>query len=308
MEKLNRTPIIIASIIFAVGLWITVNLGFDYTTTKNIPLDIQNLDTDIAFQSPPPDHIRVRIRGEGWNLLGMKLGSETKYIIDLMNEQSNVTIRTSANLSERLRIPSDIEVVDISPSQFTIDLERKVERRIPIEPVLDITFRDGFNQVGPVVATPDSITVRGGESVIRNIPHWKTKPIELRDIREPVRKSVKLSDTLAQIVSLSRQNADVYFDVQPIAEKTFSGMRVEVDGVPPNREVAIIPPRIDLVIRGGINQLAAIDNEDFNIRVDYRDLLADTSGIIVARIEGPDDVRIVQRSPEQLRYIIRRTQ
>jgi len=308
MEKLNRTPIIIASVIFAIGLWLTVNLGFDYTTTKDIPIVLENLQQNVALRELPPEKIRARVRGEGWKLLGMKLGGDTKYMVDLENERSTVNVRTTANLSDRLRIPSDIEIAELEPAEFSIELEQMSEKRLPIEPVVEVTFRDGFSKVGAVSAKPDSIVVRGAESLLEKLDSWKTAPLQLRDIREPVRKTVKLSDSLSQIVSIKQQTTELSFDVQPIAEKTISGMEVEVEGVPANREVAIIPPRIDLVIRGGINQLAAIEDGDFTARIHYRDLLADTSGRVTAQIEGPDDVRIVQRSPETQQYVIRRSQ
>lgn len=308
MEKLNRTPIIIASVIFAIGLWLTVNLGFDYTTTKDIPIVLENLEQNVALREPPPEKIRARVRGEGWKLLGMKLGGDTKYMVDLGNEHSTVNVRTTANLSDRLRIPSDIEIAELEPAEFTIELEQMSDKRLPIEPVVEVTFRDGFSKVGPVSANPDSVIVRGAGSLLEKLDSWKTVPLELRDIREPVRKTVKLSDSLSQIVSIEHQTTELSFDVQPIAEKTISGMEIEVEGVPANREVVIIPPRIDLVIRGGINQLAAIEDDDFTARIHYRDLLADTSGRVTAQIEGPDDVRIVQRSPESQQYVIRRSQ
>jgi len=308
MKKLNKTPVVIASIIFAIGLWLTVNLGFDYTTTKDIPIVIQNLADDIALRQSPPDYIRARVRGEGWKLLGMKIGGDTKYIIDMENERSSVILRTSADLSERVRIPSGIDITELTPSQLTLELDPKIEIRIPIEPVLDVTFREGFNRVGPVSLNPDSVTIRGAESVISAIDRWKTKQLILRDLREPVRRTVDLSDSLSRILSFNIESSEIRFDVQPIAEKTISGLRVNVEGVPANREVAIIPPRIDLVIRGGINQLAAIDEESFSARILYRDILADTSGTITPRIDGPAEVRIVQRSPVRLQYVIRRTQ
>jgi YbbR domain-containing protein len=308
MEKLNRTPVIIASIVFAVGLWLIVNLGFDYTTTKDIPLVIQNLPDDIAFRTTPPEYIRARVRGEGWKLLGMQIGGETKYILDLGNERSTVLVRTATELPERLRVPSGIDVTELSPPQFALNLEQKSSRRIPIQPVLDVTYREGFSRIGPLSVSPDSVTILGAESVIATIDYWKTKPLVLRDVRDPVRRAVDLSDSLSRIIKLDIAAAEVRFDVQPIAEKTITGLRINVEGVPANREVMVIPPRIDLVVRGGINQLAAIDEESFSAQINYRDILADTSGIVTARIVGPNNVRIVQRSPERVRYVIRRTQ
>lgn len=308
MEKLNRTPVVIASIVFAVVLWLTVNLGFDYTTTKDIPIVIQNLADDVAFRQPPPEHVRARVRGEGWTLLGMKIGGDTRYVVDLQNERSSVILRTSVDLSDRVRIPGGIDIIELSPSQLLLDLEEKTEKTVPIEPVLDVSFRQGFNRVGSVSVSPDSVTIRGAESVVQEIGQWRTKPLALRDLREPVRQVVYLSDSLSRILSFNIASSEIKFDVQPTAEKTISGLRVQVEGVPANREVLIIPPRIDLVIRGGINQLAAVDEENFSARIQYRDILADTSGMITPRIDGPADIRIVQRSPDRLQYIIRRSQ
>ncbi len=305
---MNRTPVIIASVIFAIGLWLTVNLGFDYTTTKDIPIVIQNLADDIALRNTPPEYVRARIRGEGWKLLGMKIGGDTKYLIDLENKRSTITLQTSDDLSDRIRIPGGIDITEISPSQLTLELKPSTERHIPIEPVLDVTFRNGFDRVGPVSVFPESVMIRGAESVVGAINSWKTEPIILRDIREPVQKTVNLSDTYSRIISLSEGTCKVQFDVQWIAEKTIAGLQIGVEGIPANREVILIPPRMDVIIRGGIDRLAPIEKDSFSVQIYYRDILADTSGAVIPQIEGPKDVRIVQRTPERLHYVIRRTQ
>lgn len=308
MEKVNRTTVIIASAIFAIGLWLTVNLGFDHTTVKNVPVVIQNLPDNLSLRTPPPEHIRARLRGEGWKLLGMQLGGETKYIIDLRGQQSSIVVQTQMDLSERMRLPTGIEVLELSPERFTIDLEEKTQKRVPVEPDIQVTFRNGFNRIGPIRVTPDSITITGARSVLAGIDKWKTKPLVLNDIREPVRRTVYLSDTLTTLVTRNQQTVTVHFDVQPIAEKTITGLRIYVEGVPANREVQIIPPRIDLVVRGGINQLAAITDDQFSAHVNYRDILADTSGVVIPHIQGPPDIRIVQQQPDRLQYVIRRLQ
>lgn len=308
MEKLNRTPVIIASIIFAIGLWLTVNLGFNYATTKDIPIVIQNLADDIALQNTPPEYVRARVRGEGWKLLGMKIGGDTKYIIDLEHKRSSVTLQTAEDLSERVRLPSGIDITEIAPAQLTLELEPITESRIPIDPVLDITYRNGFDRVGPAYVYPESVTIRGAASVVGAINSWKTEPITMREVRKPVQKTVDLSDSLSRIISLDVGTCEVQFDVQWIAEKTISGLPVDVGGIPANREVILIPPRMDIIIRGGINRLAPIEKDSFTVRIYYRDILADTSGAVIPHIEGPKDIRIVQRTPERLHYVIRRTQ
>jgi YbbR domain-containing protein len=308
MEKLNRTTVIIASIIFAVGLWLTVNLGIDHTTVKNVPFVVQHLDRDIALRLQPPGYLRVRMRGEGWKLLGMQLGGDLRYVVDASGERSTVVIHTPTELQDRMRLPGGIEVIEISPERITLQFEEKDRKRIPLVPEMDVTFRNGFNRVGPVSIVPDSLTIEGAASVLDRINRWRTDPLVLHDVRDPVRQTVQLSDTLGGLVSLDIGQAEVHFDVQPIAEKTISGLRILVEGTPANREVLIIPPRVDIVIRGGINQLAAVEDNDFSIRIHYREILADTSGTLPVNVEGPREVRIVQQNPDRIQYVIRRSQ
>ncbi len=307
-HKLKKTRVIIASALFAIVLWVTVNMGSEYTTMVQAQVVVQNLPSDVAISRALPDRLRVRVRGEGWKLFGLYLTGDMRYTIDMQNARETMQVRTMQELDERLRLPGGIEVLEISPSLLPVSIEEQARKAVPVVADLQVQFRDGFNIIGPVTVQPDSVTVRGARSVIENLDGWKTKPIVLRDIRNPVRTTVELSDSLRRLVHLDQSSAAVAFDVQPIAEKTLSGIRIAAAGVPSNREVVFIPPRIDLVVRGGINRLALVRPEQYTATVHYRDILADTTGSVTPVIEGPKDVRIVIREPERFQYIIRRLQ
>jgi hypothetical protein len=75
---------------------------------------------------------------------------------------------------------------------------------------------------------------------------------------------------------------------------------------PLNREVIFIPPRIDLIVRGGIDQLARLTNADFDAVVQYESLLRDDAEFVVPGILAPPEVRIVGRKPEKFKFIIRK--
>jgi hypothetical protein len=95
-------------------------------------------------------------------------------------------------------------------------------------------------------------------------------------------------------------------NVQPFAEKTITGIPVEVDSVPSPREVILIPPRIELVVRGGIKQLSSIGAADFRVAVPYQSIEADTTGAVPYGITGPSEIQIVRRKPDRLQHIVRK--
>jgi hypothetical protein len=82
---------------------------------------------------------------------------------------------------------------------------------------------------------------------------------------------------------------------------------VEARLVPSNREVILIPPRIELVVRAGIKQLSNLSTNDFHVTADYSVILTDTTGTVEPQIAAPPGVQVVRRRPERLTYIIRKS-
>ena len=93
--------------------------------------------------------------------------------------------------------------------------------------------------------------------------------------------------------------------VEPFAERSISGLAVEVSSLPADRDVIFIPPRLEIVVRGGIRRLANAAPTDFVASVDYERLLSDTSGQIEPTVQAPSGIQVVSRRPERLQYVIR---
>ncbi|MEK9136589.1 MAG: hypothetical protein AAB393_05655, partial [Bacteroidota bacterium] len=114
-----------------------------------------------------------------------------------------------------------------------------------------------------------------------------------------------LADSASHYLTLSPPTVHVHIDVQQYAEKTIAGLPVEARSVPQNKEVILIPPKIDVVVRGGVDQLATLSNDSFHTSVDYNVIVADSTGYTDATIVAPKGVQLVARKPERMQFIIR---
>jgi hypothetical protein len=94
--------------------------------------------------------------------------------------------------------------------------------------------------------------------------------------------------------------------VQPFAEKTFTGIPIVATAVPPNREVIFIPPRFDVIVRGGIQQLAKLTPDDFQATISYQHLIEDSIQVVVPQITVPPETKIIGQTPAQFKFIIRK--
>lgn len=303
--KKQRTHIILGATLFGILLWLSINMTYDYQTTVTAPLIVKNLPQGMAINTPMPRTLQLKLRGNGWRLASQLTGHELECVLDLASLAPKQRVIILADVAERINLPIGVQAVDMKPESLFVSLERYAEKRVPVVIEPHISFRDGYGQVGSVVIKPESVTIGGAESVLRDISTWAVGRGAFTTLRASVDSNIDIIDTSTQTLTVSPTTVHFTINVQPLAEKIFSGLPVEVRGEQPNREVILIPPKIEIVVRGGIEQLSALTRNDFRATVDYNTILADTTGYTDVEVIPPSGVQVVARRPDRLQYIVR---
>ncbi len=304
--KEKKLPIFFFSLLFAFLVWVSVNLGNNFQTLVEVPVRIENLHPSQALAVPLPETVRLKIQGRGWQLLNAVLNPNLRYTIDFSKLSRKDTIFTYKNLNERISLSNDIHIFETSPETVMVLLDVKTTKKVPLIPTVMISFRNGFGIVGGMKTHPDSITITGARAMLNKIHQWKTRPITLNDMNAPAKITVEILDSLSLEVTRSQSSATIEFDVQPIAEKTINDIPIEINQIPENRNVVLLPPTVSIIIRSGVNAIAPLTEKDFYAFIDYKSILLDTSGMVQLIILGPDDIKIVQQNPEKIRYVVRK--
>jgi YbbR domain-containing protein len=304
--KNKRIHIIFGAAMFAGLLWVIVNMRDQYQTTIATPLVVENIPQGKAIQTPIPQYIFLKCRSDGWRLAGLTLGGEVRCVLDIGSLPSSQTVLTLKDVVERLNLPLGIQPITMKPESLFVTLDRFTQKRLPV--VLDgqLSFKEGYGLVGSPTVTPETVQIGGAETVLRTISFWRTAHTVFENLKASVETDVSLADTSLYKLRFRPALVRIRVNVQPFAEKPFSGLPVEVLSVPGNREVIVIPPKIDIVVRGGIDQLSALSLRDFRASVDYNDLVNDTSGYMDPLIVPPAGVQLVSKRPERLQYIVRK--
>ncbi len=79
-------------------------------------------------------------------------------------------------------VPFGVEVVDISPSQFQVELERELTKSVRVSPQFIGSLPDGLRFVRREL-TPNEVSVTGPQSMIRGLEQIRTEPIDLSGLR-----------------------------------------------------------------------------------------------------------------------------
>ena len=302
----RRYHIIFTAVLFAILMWVSINMGYEYNLSMKVPVVVTDLPNKMALKHPVPRFLHTKMRSTGWRLASSLLSGGAECVLNIGSMKGQRTIFVNGELKDQIKVSAGIFPLDISPDTIVIELEPYKTKKIPLLLDVGMEFRDGYGLVGNMTVSPESVVIGGGVSKLSAIESWKTEPKVFRDLREPVSTDLPLETPDDQSIMVYQKSARISFEIQPFAEKTFSGVPVEARVAPVNREVIFIPPRIDVTVRGGIDRLASLAADDFRISVEYEILVAETTGIVQPRIDAPQGVRVIGRRPERLQFIIRK--
>jgi hypothetical protein len=171
-------------------------------------------------------------------------------------------------------------------------------------PNLNVKFRSGYGIASPIKIQPESTYVYGPVSFLNKLEFVTTESIGKDELDSRTLKRVALKNIPG--MSYREDAVIVSLDVQRIVEKNFDSLIVHVIDIPKDRNVVLLPNRLNISLRGGIEVLGKIDTSQFNAFIYYREVVMDTVGSIVPHIDIPENTALIFIKPERLRYIIKK--
>lgn len=303
---------VIGATLFAVVLWGIVSLSDQFDITLDVPLSVET-PPNFALADAVPASIKVRVRASGWNLMKILVSGRVESVLrpQLRSREGTVTVgygRRELLASIRTNIP-ETQQLSVYPDTLTVVLGPEERKTVPLRPAVTIATRSGFDVIGPVTVAPDSVVLVGSGRALAAVTSWTTEPLELNDVHRPIVRPVPLNDTLRGIVTPMVRRAEIYADVQEIAERTFTDLPVLNRGRVSDSTVRLLlyPSRVQAIIRGGARDLGRLDPSHLRAYVQVLSG-ADTSGVAYPQLLLPAglNLEIVSVKPSRIRYIFRR--
>ncbi|MBN1633920.1 MAG: hypothetical protein JW917_07140 [Ignavibacteria bacterium] len=301
----RRITILITSFIFSVLIWLYINLLQSYVVDISVPLNVK-LSMKQALGSELPASIDITVKGKGWDLISLRLSKNPTYYLDLTNYKRDAKISTLQEIRNLLNIPNTISVINIYPDTLEITFDNLTEKKIKVKNNITVIPKEGYVLVGNPEITPDSLKISGATSVLSKIKFLPTEYAILNNINTDITKTVKIKDTLSNIIKVEPKQVKVSFKIELAAEKELNDVNVLVKGVPDDKEVVIIPSKVKLTFRGGVEQLSNISDEKIVVQVDFKSIEKDSTGFVTPNIEMPENLNLINYEPNQFQYIIKK--
>lgn len=297
--------IYIYAFLFAAVLWVYLSLNLIYTVNLSVPIKVQLLKSQALSEELPSD-MEVTLRGRGWDLLNMLVAKDVAYNLDLTGIKRNTRIIAGNTIAERINIPFNVTVLSTNPDTLAITFDNVAEKYIKVRNNIEVQLKDDYQLIGAPKVYPDSVKVRGASSVLSKLRFIPTESELVKNVNSSFTRTVSLKDTLGNLIQVEPQTVEVRFDVQLAAEKTFEELNVEIVGLPPDKEVLLVPPKMSLSLKGGVENLSKLTPAEIRVYIDYSKIENDTLGFIVPQVTLPFEATIVSISPDKFEYIIKK--
>jgi YbbR domain-containing protein len=197
---------------------------------------------------------------------------------------------------DEIEVPRRVSVVRIEPSSFTVTIDNRMGKIMPVVPDLNGDPAPGY-VISRVVAVPSIVALSGPMSVLEAMTAVRTTPIDVGGLTETTRKEVALHlnrDPHVQAFGESPVEVEIVVEYK-IVEKRLT---LPVHAMPGNLKYVITPDSIELLLRGPENTLKKLSQDNgVQVHVDIADLKPGTY-VRPATIEPPLDTTLVEAKPE----------
>jgi YbbR domain-containing protein len=284
-----------------------VNLNLSYTIELNIPLQIKSGKSQ-GVSSEIPNNLGVVLKGKGWGLMKILISKNLVYYLDLTAFRKDIKIDLMQNTGDIVNLPSDVIVQSINPNFIDVSFDNTISRMIKVKNNTSVQTKDGYTVIGGVKISPDSVRVSGASSIVMKIKFVQTENYIFKDVNSNISRDVKLIDSLGNQVKVDPMVVNVSYHLELSAEKTFEDIDVNVYGVPIDKDVLIIPPKISITLRGGVEELSKLTPKDIKIGINYKQIESDEQGEVEPTIELSDLFTLIKVEPQRFQYIIKKKQ
>lgn len=297
--------LIFVSFLFAVLLWLYINLSLTYTINKVARLDFK-LGKNQAIASELPDSVDLVLRGKGWDLFLLSLKGKSDFSIDLTNYRKDARLNLLQSLQDNGELPSSISVLNVNPQFIELVFDNVTSRKVAVRNNIKVIPKEGYVIVGSPRIQPDSVKITGALSIINKIKALGTESLKIENVSGNFSKEVKIVDTSNKNMKIEPDRVTISYQIELAAEKSFDNVEVNVQNIPGDREVLLIPPGVKVFVRGGVEILSKISAESIVAYINYKEIEEDKLGYVVPEIKLPSEISLVKLEPEKLQYIIKR--
>jgi YbbR domain-containing protein len=189
----------VMSVVLAVGLWYAVAHDRIAEVAVDVPIEFHSIPENLEISSDAVPRAQIRVRGPE-RVIHRLQPADIYAVVDLAGLRPGE--RTYDLTSREVHKPTELEVVQVLPSQFHVAFDFRETRQVPIQPRVIGAFAQGY-QIARIVVDPPLLTIVGPKKHVDAVDAAITDPVDVSGAMNQISfvRHAYVSDSLIQVAT-----------------------------------------------------------------------------------------------------------
>jgi len=187
------------SLALAVSLWLAVSRDPVAEVALEVPIEFHNIPQNLDISSENIPQAQIRMRGPQRIIRGLR-ASDVYADIDLSSLKPGE--HTFDLTARQVHMPSDLQVVQVIPSQLHLAFDTHLNREVEVRPRVVGTFAQGY-RIKSIQVEPPKTTISGPRHRVEAVDSAITDPLDVSGATDRVTlvRHTYVSDPLVQVAN-----------------------------------------------------------------------------------------------------------
>ena len=305
-QSLHQFSNILFFVTIAALFWLLIKLSANYTVTEPLTIDIKDAPADLVVVDGSQE-LKVTLSTSGFELLNYYFKPASKRKVDIsleevpLHKDSEGTYSFSISYAkEKVANYLAIEPNEVSfdENRISVRMEQLDSLRVKVMPDIDISYEKQYNRHGRIQIKPDSVTIYGPKSKLKEIDNIYTESISLKNINSNIDINVPLHTE--EMINFDSKEVNIKINVEKYTEAV---VNVKIDNNS-NKKLRLFPDKVKIKYIVSLTDYNIIKDNSFIISIDTADISSENNFLPVYLIDYPSNTRIISIEPKEVEYII----
>ena len=293
----------LAFLLVSCFFWLMLTLNRNYEADIDFDVVVNNVPEDAGFVYSGNNVVTMRVRDRGTALINYKVHNFSPIRIDyreLKNRRGRLVMPV-VHLKKRIeqQLLSTTSMLMHYPDTLYY-YNRQSTKRFPVKVNANILGARQY-YVDGVYTIPDSVLVFASESLTDTLQFIYTDFFSKEELRDSITLEIPLQQPPG--VKCVPSTVKVVAPVIPYAEKTFE-LPVKGAGFPLNMRLKTFPATVKVVMNVSVEKYDKVKAKDFEIVVNYSDIVNNVERVKLTLSKVPSYVRDVRIVPDEVEFLI----
>lgn len=288
--------------------WLLAALSKTYSTSFTVQLECKSTNPNWIIKENAKSQLSVGVTGTGFALIGEQLSLNKNAISVEFDAPSgrvpNQFVLNSSDVKQEIAdiLDAQLRIDQLSPEVLYFEAKKLGRKSIPIRPILDLDFKDGYQLMGELIIEPSSITITGPEDELEALDELVTKRIQLNEIEDSVQQELSLDlDEISEHILVPEVSVKAMVPVEKITEKK---LIIKLEAISAKYELLTFPEEVEVRVLVPLSKYESLNASSMRAIVDTKGIELEEKKLEVSLMNKPDFIKLIRIDPPKVEYII----